>query len=179
MIRPRSRIMHRPSPTEYAPYYGKYVALVPEDDILAALEAQLAELLALLRAVPEEEGNVRHPPYTWSVKEVVGHLTDGERIFGYRALRFARGDTTPLPGFDENEYARVAGFDNSPLADLVLEFEAVRRSHLWLFRNLPEAAWARVGEANGSAVSVRALAYIIAGHGRHHTAILRRRLSAS
>jgi hypothetical protein len=171
--------MHRLEPTEYAPYYGKYVALVPEADVLAALDEQLKELLALLRAVPEGESGVRHPPYTWSIKEVVGHLTDTERIFGYRALRFARGDATPLPGFDENAYARAAEFDRRPLGALVDEFEAVRRSHLGLFRNLPETAWARTGEANGTAVSVRALAYIIVGHVRHHTAILRQRLARS
>ncbi len=168
--------MHRPSSSEYAAGNAEYVALVPEDDIVKTLEEQLAEVLALLRPVPEEQGNVRHPPYTWSVKEVVGHLTDSERIFGCRALRFARGDTTPLPGFDENDYARTADSDRCRLADLVAEFEAVRRSHLWLLRHLPEAAWTRSGEANGNVVSVRALAYIMAGHVRHHVAILRRRL---
>jgi DinB superfamily len=171
--------MHRPSSTEYAPHHNYYLALVPEDDILAAMEAQLAEMLALLRAVPEAQGGQRHPPYTWSVKEVVGHLTDTERIFGYRALRFARGDATPLPGFDENTYVPAAEFDRSPLSGLVSEFEAVRRSHLGLFRSLPDAAWSRSGEANGDPVSVRALAYIIVGHARHHTAILRKRLSRS
>jgi hypothetical protein len=171
--------MHRPHSTEYAPYYERYVALVPEEDIRAVLEAQLAEVLALLGAVPEARGGERHPPYTWSVKEVVGHLTDAERVYGYRALRFARGDATPLPGFDENAYVRAAEFDRSPLRDLVGEFEAVRRGHLCLFRNLSDAAWARRGEANGSAVSVRALAYIMAGHARHHTAILRQRLSGA
>jgi hypothetical protein len=171
--------MHRPGSTEYPPFFGSYVALVPEEDILTALQTQLADALALLRAVPEAEGNVRHPPYTWSVKQVVGHVTDAERIFGYRALRFARGDSTPLPGFDENPYALVAESDRFPLSDLVSEFEAVRRSSLWLFRNLPAAAWSRSGEANGSAVSVRALPFIIIGHGRHHTAILRRRLSGT
>jgi hypothetical protein len=169
--------MHRPGSTEYPAFFGGYVALVHEEDILMALEAQLGDALALLRAVPEAEGNVRHPPYTWSVKQVVGHVTDAERIFGYRALRFARGDSTPLPGFDENPYARVAESDRFTLSDLVSEFEAVRQSSLWLYRNLPAAAWSRSGEANGSAVSVRALAYIIVGHGRHHTAILRQRLA--
>jgi hypothetical protein len=168
--------MHRPLATEYAPYFEKYIALVPEDDILAVLEGQLAETLALLRPVPEEEGSHRHPPFTWSIKEVVGHLTDTERIFGYRALRFARGDATPLPGFDENAYVRAAEFDRVPLRQLVGEFEALRRSHLGLFRSLPEAAWARAGRANDNEVSVRAVAYIIAGHTRHHAAILRRRL---
>jgi hypothetical protein len=171
--------MHRPDATEYAPAFARYVALVPEDDVVAALEAQLADLLALLRAVPEAVGNERHPPYTWSVKEVVGHVTDTERIFGYRALRFARGDTTPLPGFDENPYVRAAEFDRVPLQDLVSEFEALRRSHVFLFRNLTAATWVRRGEANGSAVSVRALAYLLVGHARHHTAILRRRLSGA
>jgi hypothetical protein len=168
--------MPRPAPSEYAPYYAKYIDLVPEEDILAALEAQLAETLAVLRPAPESQGNVRHPPYTWTVKEVVGHLTDTERVMGYRALRFARADATPLPGFDEEKYAPAGEFDRIPLAGLVAEFEAVRRSHLYLFRHLPAAAWARGGKANDTPVTVRALAYIIAGHGRHHTAILRKRL---
>jgi hypothetical protein len=169
--------MRRPSSTEYAPYYEKYLALVPEDDILPALESQLADTLAVLRAVPEAQGNVRHPPYTWSIKEVVGHLADSEQIFGYRALRFARGDETPLPGFDENVYARAAEFDRAPLKDLVNRFEALRRANLIVFRSLSEAAWSRGGKANDAPVTVRALAYIIVGHARHHTAILQKRLS--
>jgi DinB superfamily len=171
--------MPRPDPTEYAPDHGKYVALVPEDDVLAALEQELGATLALLRSVPEGQDCVRHPPYTWSTKEVVGHLTDCERVFGYRALRIARADATPLAGFDENAYARAADFDRHPLAELAAEFEAVRRSHLWLFRHQPEEAWARHGVANSSGVSVRAVAYILVGHERHHTAILRRRLFGS
>jgi hypothetical protein len=169
--------MHRPQPAEYAPNYEKYLALVPEEDILAVLEGQLPETLALLRPVPESQGGRRDPPYTWSVKEVVGHLTDAERIFGYRALRFARGDATPLATFDENAFVRVADFDRVPLQDLVGEFEALRRSHLFLLRNLSEPAWSRHGKASDNDVSVRALAYIMAGHVRHHTAILRQRLS--
>ena len=171
--------MPRPAATEYAPYYAKYLALVPEDDILAALEAQLGETLAVLRRAPESQGGVRHPPYTWTVKEVVGHLIDCERVMGYRALRFARGDTTPLPGFDEESYAPAGQFDRLPLAALVAEFEAVRRSHLYLFRHLPADAWDRGGKANDNAVTVRALAYIIAGHGRHHTGILQKRLAGA
>lgn len=169
--------MPRPAQNEYAPNYTGYVSLVPEDDILAAMTAQLAEVVDLLRGVPEAVGNTRHPPYTWSVKEVVGHLTDAERVFGYRALRFARGDTTPLPGFDENAYARAAGSDRAPLAGLVAEFEALRQSHLLLFRHLPDDAWGWVGVANDSPITVRALAYSIVGHVRHHGAILRRRLA--
>jgi DinB family protein len=169
--------MPLPSPTEYAPYYGKYVSLVPETDIVGALEAQIAEMAAILRPVPEAQSSILHSPYTWTIKEVVGHLTDTERVFGYRALRFARDDRTPLPGFDENEYARSAEFNRLPLPDLVSEFEAVRRSHVWLFRNLPEAAWARGGEANATPMTVRAIAYMLVGHTRHHAAIIRKRLA--
>ncbi len=168
--------MGRPDPTEHDPYYTRYISLVPEGNILAALEGQVADTLALLRSVPEAEATVHHPPYTWSIKDVVAHLTDCERVFGYRALRIARGDATPLPGFDENAYARAAGADAVPLAELAAEFESVRRSHLWLFRHLPAAAWTRTGVANDSPIGVRALAYIMAGHERHHAAILRRRL---
>jgi hypothetical protein len=169
--------MPRPDSTEHAPYYAKYLALVPEEDILTALRKELERTLALLRGVSEEVALVRHPPYTWSIKEVVGHLTDSERVFGYRALRIARGDATPLPGFDENAYARIAEFDRYPLSDLAAEFAAVRRSHFWLFGNLSEAAWARRGVANHNEVSVRALAYILVGHERHHMGIVRKRLA--
>ncbi|MDB5352835.1 MAG: DinB family protein [Planctomycetota bacterium] len=169
--------MPRPDPAEHASYYGKYVALVPEGDILAAMRSELEQTLALLRDVPDDEALRRHAPYTWSLKEVVGHMIDGERIFGYRALRFARGDATPLPGFDENAYAQVGQFDRLPLGDLLAEFASVRRSNLSLFGNLAEDAWTRTGTANGSAASVRALAYILVGHERHHTSIMRRRLA--
>jgi hypothetical protein len=169
-------INRRPEATEYASFQADYIALVPEDNILAVLESQLEEMLALFRGATEEQGNTRHPPYTWSVKEVIGHLADAERVFGYRALCFARQDPTPLPGFDENAYVRSAGFDTYRLSDLVAEFEFLRRSHLCFFRGLSEAAWQQRGVANGHPVSVRALAYIMAGHARHHGAILRRRL---
>lgn len=171
--------MQRPASTEYAPYYGKYVALAPEDDIVAAMPAQLDDALALLRPVPDARGDEIHPPYTWSVKQVVCHIADTERIFAYRALRFSRGDATPLPGFDEAAYAKAVPLDRATLSGLVAEFEAVRRSNLWLFKNLPAEAWARSGDANNVPVSVRALAYIIVGHARHHTAILRQRLSGA
>jgi hypothetical protein len=169
----------RPEPSEYASYFGRYVDLVPEQDILATLAQQLQDVLALLRGTAEAVANTRHAPYTWSIKEVVGHLTDTERIFGDRALRFARGDQTPQPGFDENEYMGKVTFDLYPLAELLEEFDLVRRSHLLFFRHLTEEAWARSGVANEARVSVRALAYIMAGHVRHHAAILGKRLSRS
>ena len=171
--------MPRPDPTEYVAYFGKYIDLVPEADVLPAMAVQLDETLAFFRGVPEAQSNILHAPYTWTVKDVIGHLIDGERVFGYRALRFARGDTTPLPGFDENVYARAAEYTRLALPDVVSEFEAVRRSNVWMFRNLPAAAWGRAGEANGNRVTVRALAYILVGHTRHHAAILRKRLSAA
>jgi hypothetical protein len=168
--------MSRPNPTEYAPDYESYVRLVPEEDVTTALETQSAETRSLLDDLSEAQGVERHAPYTWSIKEVVGHVTDAERVFAYRAMRFARGDSTPLPGFDENAYVKAAAFDRIPLKDLVAEFEAVRHASVSFFQTLSAADWAKSGLANDNRVTVRALAYIIVGHARHHTAILRRRL---
>lgn len=167
----------RPTAGEYADFYATYVKLVLEEDVLVALETQLDDTLLLLHSISEEDSLVRHAPYTWSTREVVGHMTDAERVFGYRTLRFARGDETPLPGFDEGAYATAAGFDRTSLGALASEFEAARRSNMFLFKNLGDEAWGRGGDANGSRVTVRALAYIVVGHARHHTAILRKRLS--
>ena len=166
-----------PTSTEYAPYYERYLSLVAEKNVLPALEEQLDEALAVLHAIPETQGNVRHPPYTWSIKEVVGHLIDCERIMAYRALRFARNDPTALPAFEENDYVRFGDFDQCRLADLITEFEFTRRSHLAMFRNWSEAAWQRRGVANNTEVSVRALAYIILGHTRHHLNIIKKRMA--
>ena len=169
--------MSRPEPTEYAPYYEKYIALVPEPDPLAAMKSMPNTSLTFLAGVPDAEASVCHPPYTWTIKQVVGHLTDSERVFGYRALRFARGDSTPLPGFDENAFANAIRLDHIPLADLVAEFSSLRRSHLAFFEHLSEDAWHRRGSANNAEISVRALAFILLGHERHHAAILRKRLA--
>jgi hypothetical protein len=169
--------MPRPDPSEYAPYYEKYTSLVLEENVLETMRSELALTVEFLTGVSDREASICHPPYTWTAKQVVGHLTDAERIFGYRALRIARGDSTPLPGFDENAYVQTAQFDQHPLTDLVAEFQTVRKSQLSLFQNLPSTAWNRRGIANGDGVSVRGLAYIIVGHERHHTAILRQRLS--
>ena len=170
--------MRRPDVSEYAKFFATYIDLVPEADLLTAMTAQLGEFVGFLRGVPEAQGDVCHPPYTWTVKEVVAHLTDGERVFGYRALRFGRGDTTPLAPFDENPYVKAAACGRLTLAEVVSEYEAARRSNLFLFRNLPADAWARSGPVGANPVSVRALAYIIVGHTRHHGAILRKRLAA-
>jgi hypothetical protein len=165
----------QPDPTEYAPYYGRYVSLVTEPNILATLEQQLDGTRDLLGGLSEAQAASRYAPDKWSIKELVGHVIDTERIFAYRALRFARNDKTPVEGFDQDEYARNATFDACRLADLTTELEHVRRASLYLFGHLDGAAWLRTGTASGSEVSVRALAYIIAGHERHHVNILRTR----
>jgi hypothetical protein len=170
-------ISSRPDPTEYASYYGAYIGLVPEGDILTILQRQIADTVALLHDLSEAEAETRHAPYTWSIKEVVGHLVDSERIFGVRALRFARNDPAALPGFDQDPYIQAAHFDTRPLDSLVQEFDFLRRSHLLFFGGLDGEAWLRSGVASGHPVTVRALAYIIAGHERHHINIVRKRLA--
>jgi hypothetical protein len=165
----------RPEAGEYAPYYEKYVSLVPEGDIVETLERQSADTLALLRSLDEGRGSSRYAEGKWSVKEVVGHVMDGERVFAYRALCFARGERAPLPGFDQDDYMRDAAFDARTLGSLVEEYESVRAATLSLLRSLDAAAWQRRGTASDNPVSVRALAHIIAGHELHHVKILRER----
>jgi hypothetical protein len=162
----------RPGPSEFAPFYAGYVARVPEEDVLRVLERQPDEIRALAASVAPEKRGFRYAEGKWSVSEVLGHLVDGERVFGYRAFCFSRGEKAPLPGFDENEYVAAAGSDRWPLAELALDFAAVRSANLRFLRRLSEAEAARVGSASGKAISVRALAYIMAGHPRHHLAVL-------
>ena len=165
----------RPDATEHAPYYGRYIAQVPEADAIKALESQIADALTLLRTIPEAKGDHRYAPDKWTIKEVIGHVIDAERVWAYRALRFARRDFTELPGFDENQYVPAGEFGRMALADLAAEWELLRRSNLVMFRGFVADAWRRQGVASGNPVSVRALAFIIAGHGRHHVATLRER----
>lgn len=171
--------INRPEATEYVPYYERYISLVPEGDVLMALEQQLETTLSLLRGISEAQADSRYAPGKWSIKELVGHLIDAERIFAYRALRFARNDGTPLPGFEQDDYIRNATFGNCRLADLASELEHLRRSNLYLFRHLDEEAWQRRGIANDGEISVRALAYSMAGHELHHMEILRTRYLGS
>lgn len=165
----------RPAADEHHPYYGRYIEKVPESDALEALERQLDDMLPLLRGLSETQAALRYAPGKWSIKQVLGHLIDAERVFAYRAMRFARNDRTPLPGFDENPYAEAAGSDERTVASLVGELEHLRRSNIAMYAGLPAEAWARRGAANDNEVSVRALAFITAGHGRHHVAIIRER----
>jgi len=164
---------------EYAPYYGRYISLVQGEDILSILDQQRRQTMMLLSCRDEEDGNFRYAPEKWSAKEVLGHLCDTERIFAYRALRISRADATPLEGFEQDDYVRNGPFAHRPLADLVEEFIAVRRATFSLLRNLDEAAWMRRGIANKNEVSVRALAYTIAGHELHHRGILEEKYFAA
>lgn len=168
----------RPDASEYLPYYGKYIALVPDGDLVEMLRTNLDETLALVRGLPESRGGHRYGPDKWSIREVLAHVIDAERIFAYRALRIARGDTTPLPGFDENAYAAASEADARTLADLADELEHVRLGNVALFRGLSDEALARRGMASDAAVSARALAWITAGHELHHRALLRERYLA-
>jgi hypothetical protein len=172
VINPPTFTIARPQAGEYAPYYDRYVSLVRGDDILNTLDQQRRDTMLLLSGRDEEDGDFRYAPDKWSAKEVLGHVCDTERVFAYRALRFARADATPVAGFEQDDYVRNGPFAQRPLADLVEDFIAVRRATLSLLRNLDEAAWPRRGVANKNEVSVRALAYIIAGHELHHRRIL-------
>lgn len=165
----------RPQADEHDPYFSRYLALVPEEDILGAIEEQGGVTGGLLRKLTETQAAFRYAEGKWSVKQIVGHVTDGMRVFAHRALCIARGETQSLPGFDENLYVENAGFDDRPLSDLLEDLAATRAATLRLLRGLPEAAWTRKGTANNSPVTVRALAWMIAGHERHHVNVLRER----
>ena len=179
VVTPPTFTIARPQPGEYAPYYGRYISLVPGEDILSTLDQQRRETMMLLCGGDDEDGDFRYAPDKWSAKEVLGHLCDTERIFAYRALRIARADATPIEGFEQDDYVRNGGFALRSLADLIEDFIAVRRATLSLLRNLDEAAWMRRGIANKNEVTVRALAYIIAGHELHHRRILEEKYFAA
>ena len=159
----------RPTPVDAAPYYFTYVDQVPPGDVLEVLAGGVA---ATRRAVAGLDPHHRYAPGKWTVAEVIGHVLDAERVFGYRAFHLARGDAAALPGMDQDDYAATAGADGRPLADLLDELDAVRRGHLYLFRGLDAAAWERTGTASGAAFRVRALPFILAGHEIHHRGIL-------
>ena len=162
-----------PQPSEHAPYWSRYISLVPNGDLFTLL-AQQAELTAeALSELSEEEAGFRYAPGKWSIKQILGHLIDAERVFAYRALRIARNDRTPIEGFEQNDWVANAPFDSLSMAELLREFTAVRHATVLLLRHLPPEAWDRRGTASNSEITVRALAYIIAGHERHHAKVLR------
>ena len=168
--------MQRPEKTEYNEYYERYISLVDETEIVAAFENQLREMSELFKSISEEKSAFAYAEGKWTIKEMVGHLIDGERIFGYRALRISRGDETPMEGFEQDGYVENAPFNDYQFSDLVAEFELVRRSNISFFKHLKDKRFlTRTGTASGSPVSVRALAYIMVGHVCHHANILRER----
>ncbi len=158
----------RPSSDEYAPYARGYIQRVPDGDVLMILEDQIADLRAILDVVPEAQADYRTGPGEWSIKEVIGHLSDCERVFAYRALCISRKDATAFPGFDQEDYVREAGFAARSLANLVQEFELLRRANVLAYQGLTEAAGRQLGRASNATVSVRALLYLMAGHVFHH-----------
>jgi uncharacterized damage-inducible protein DinB len=168
----------RPETGECAEFYQGYLARVPEGDIRTTLALSLEQTLRLLWEVPVEREGFAYAPGRWTVKEIVGHLVDVERIFAYRALRFGRGDETPLTGFEQDDYVRRGGFEARTLADLASEFEHLRRANLLLFRGFAADVLSRKGVASGREVTVRALLWIMAGHELHHADILRERYLA-
>jgi hypothetical protein len=170
-----SSMIEKPNPSEYAPFYAGYISRVPAGDVLDLLEQQIPEIGDLAAAASPAQEVFRYAPEKWSVREVFGHLVDGERVFGYRAFRIGRGDETPLSGFDENHYVARSGYDRREIASLADEFRLVRAANLAVFHNLSEDDWRRVGTASSHPVSVRALAFIMVGHVNHHLAILRDR----
>jgi uncharacterized damage-inducible protein DinB len=164
--------MKRPEAGEYAEHYATYISKVPGTNVVGILESQRLQMSQLFAGRTERDGNFRYAPGKWTVKEVLGHVTDCERIFTYRALRIARGDQTPLPGFEQDDFVKNGGFAARTLADLVEEFGAVRGASIALFRSFNDEAWSRRGVASQKPVTVRALGFITAGHQIHHRVIL-------
>jgi uncharacterized damage-inducible protein DinB len=167
--------MLRPDSNEYNPYYAGYVSLVTEDDVLVAMEEQIKEIERLVTSIPEEKGTHAYEPGKWTVKEVLGHLVDTERVFAYRALRISKGDTTELPGYDQDLFVERGGFNEAPIKSLLAELLHMRRANIIFFSGLSEERSALAGSANGNPVTVRALAYMMVGHVRHHLNILSER----
>ena len=165
----------RPDSTEYDPYYAGYVTLVPDGDIAATLAAQLQSPLAVWRTLSEEQGGYAYAPDKWTIKELLGHVIDSERIFAYRALRIGRNDPAPLSGYEQDDYVANTNFNSRTLGSLIEEFAAVREAGVQLFKHFTDAEWLRRGTANGKEISARALAYVIAGHALYHTGILKSR----
>ena len=167
--------MQRPDPSEYDPYYALYIDQVEDGDILETLVKSVAETVMLLRDVPPEWMRHRYAPEKWSLGEVLGHVIDAERVFGYRALVFARGDSSPLPSMEQDDYVTAGNFGQRTLGDLTEEFAHQRASLAVLFRSFDDETWMRRGTASGFEFTVRAVAYILAGHAHHHAAVVRER----
>lgn len=175
MTAPSNLLAAKPAPDECAPYYRLYVDQVPEADVIAILNDQIAARAHILAHLSDEKARFRYAPNKWSIKEIIGHLADAERIFAYRALRIARADTTPLPGFEQDDYIAAANFDRRALPELLAELDTVRHASLSLFRSMTDEELMRQGTASDKPFVVRAIPFIIAGHEIHHTRVLRER----
>ena len=167
--------MTKPEKAEYDAYYERYVSLVDDEGVLETLAAQPDELHELFNGVPEEKGLYAYDEGKWTIKELIGHLNDGERMFAYRILRISRGDETPIEGFEQDGYIENAPSNSRTIADLLDEFRLLRTANMFMLNHLNDEAWLRMGTASGLPVSVRALAYIMAGHITHHIHILKER----
>jgi len=162
-----------PTSEEYAPFYTDYVErAIQKGDVLAALPGQIDAIRSTLGKLTDEQARFKFGPAEWSIKEVIGHLNDVERIFSYRLLRISRNDSTPLPGFEQDDYVREAGFDNYSLNDLIGEFEFLRRANILAIKNIPDASTLHLGTASEATISARALIYMLIGHVDHHMASL-------
>jgi uncharacterized damage-inducible protein DinB len=168
-------MVQRPEASEFPEYYQPYVKLVPDGDFIEILKENLENTTALADRISEKDGQSRYAPGKWSIKEVLGHMTDTERIMSYRLLRVGRGDQTPLAGFNENDYIAASNFNTLSVKQILEDFTAVRRATITLVNNMPDEAWERIGVANNSEITARALAYIIAGHALHHLKIINER----
>ncbi|MFB9330642.1 DinB family protein [Paenibacillus aurantiacus] len=168
-------MLTRPQSNEYSQHPGQYIELVPEGDLLGILETSETIMSAFLEQLSESQGEYRYAPGKWSLKEVIGHITDNERIMSYRLLRIARGDQTPLAGYDQDLFMQSAPFDGWSLAQVAEDYRSVRSATYTLLRGLREADWLRIGQANETEISARAIAYVIAGHELHHLNIIRER----
>jgi len=168
----------RPAENEYVPYYHAYVSKVPDGDIITILDDQIGDMRRRVEMIPEEKETHAYAEGKWTVREVLGHLVDGERAFGHRAYCLSRREGSSLPGFDQNAYVTNAPYRTTPIHDLLHELTLVRKANLAMLRHLDDEAWLLIGTANGNSVSVRALAYIMVGHVRHHLDILADRYGA-
>lgn len=165
----------RPPTSEYDPYYEGYVSLVPDAPILETLAAQSVEFRALLAGLSDDGADYRYSPGKWSVRQLLGHVNDAERVFGARAMCIARGEAADLPGYEQDEYVAGTAIELRPVDSLVREFEFLRAANLEMLSGLSSDDWKRAGRANGSSVTVRAIGWVLAGHVNHHMAILRER----
>lgn len=173
----QANLIARPAKNEYAKYYGTYIDRVPDGNIIEQLDSQIAKFRNVLDRIDEDEASVLHEPYTWTIKQVVGHLIDVERVFGYRALRFASGDDRPILGMEQNPWVDNTDYETPTLAVLTDELEYSRRANLSFFKRLKQDGWDRKGAADGNEMTVRAVAYCLVGHIIHHLEIVKSRLA--